>query len=126
MMDFLTIGEQQYINLETFKKDGTGVKTPVWVVKENDRLFVWTQADSWKVKRIRRNEDVKLCKSDARGTPLSDWVSAKAKILDTQADITTLRGRMLKKYGMMFRLINLMGRLRGRSLDGIAGIELTQ
>ena len=39
---------QKYINLETFRKSGVGVKTPVWFVQDRDVLYVWTQADSWK------------------------------------------------------------------------------
>ena len=125
-MDFLTLGDEQYINLETFKKDGSGVKTPVWVAKEGDKLYVWTQADSWKVKRIKRNNLVKLCKSDSRGTPLSDWVSAEAKILSTESDMIVMEKRMVKKYGMMFRLISFMGRIRGQSSTDRVGIELSQ
>ena len=111
-MDFLELGDQQYINLETFKKDGSGVKTPVWVTKEADKLYVWTQGNSWKVKRIKRNDQVKLCKSDARGTPLSAWVSAKARVLSSDEDMAAMKNRMRAKYGLMFRLIILMGRFR--------------
>ncbi|KAA3662518.1 MAG: PPOX class F420-dependent oxidoreductase, partial [Chloroflexi bacterium] len=47
-MTLSTLGDAQYIALETFRKNGTGVITPVWVAGENGSLFVWTDADSWK------------------------------------------------------------------------------
>ena len=45
------LGDPKYIALETFRKSGEGVKTPVWTVAQDGKLLVWTQGDSWKVKR---------------------------------------------------------------------------
>jgi hypothetical protein len=28
---------QQYLNIETFRKNGQGVKTPVWFVEDGDK-----------------------------------------------------------------------------------------
>jgi len=47
---------QQYLNLETFRKNGAAVKTPVWFVQDGDAIFVRTLANSGKVKRIRNNK----------------------------------------------------------------------
>lgn len=33
-----------YINLETFRKNGVGVKTPVWQTSEAGTIYVWTYA----------------------------------------------------------------------------------
>ena len=42
---------QKYLNLETFRRDGRGVMTPVWfVLRENGAFYVYTEAESWKVK----------------------------------------------------------------------------
>ena len=37
---------QKYISLETFKKNGQGVKTPVWFVLHEHALYAYTEADS--------------------------------------------------------------------------------
>jgi len=37
----------KYIALETFRKNGEGVITPVWVAGVNGKLYVWTGANSW-------------------------------------------------------------------------------
>jgi hypothetical protein len=51
-----TLAGEKYISLTTFKRDGTPVATPVWVVSDDGRrLLVWTAAQTWKVKRLRRD-----------------------------------------------------------------------
>ena len=109
------LGTTQYIALETFRKDGTGVITPVWVAGENDKIYAWTVANSWKVKRIRNNENVRVCASDSRGTPQSDWIEAKAHIIDSPADEKMMEDRLNKKYGFQFKMFRLMGRIRKHS-----------
>lgn len=102
----------QYINLETFRKNGTGVKTPVWQVAEGGTLYVWTQADSWKVKRIRNNAHVRVCQSDARGNPESEWVDAEAKVLESADVQAAQHKRMVKKYGLFYRMFWLLSKIR--------------
>jgi len=109
------LANTQYIALETFRKDGTGVITPVWVAGENDKIYAWTVANSWKVKRIRNNENVRVCASDSRGTPQSDWIEAQAHILDSPADEKMMADRLNKKYGFQFKMFRLMGRIRKHS-----------
>lgn len=99
-----------FIALETFKKSGEGVITPTWVTGENDKLYVWTDRDSWKVKRIRNNPNVRICQSDGRGKPKDDWFEARARVLDS--DNAREKARMLfkTKYGIQFRLFDLVSR----------------
>src|ERR1700729_2183968 len=44
---------ERYISLETFKRDGGGVKTPVWAAPLDGALVVFSAGDSFKVKRLR-------------------------------------------------------------------------
>ena len=92
-MTLQELGNTQYIALETFRKDGTGVTTPVWVAGENDKIYAWTEVNSWKVKRIRNNKNVRVCASDARGTPQSEWLEATAQILDAPEEEKAMRGQ---------------------------------
>lgn len=114
-MTFTDLGREQYISLETFRKNGAGVKTPVWVAGEGDKLYVWTQRDSWKVKRIRNNSRVRLAKSDQRGNTSGEWIPAQARVLDTPEARARMQQRLTRKYGLMARMFLLMGRLRGSS-----------
>src|SRR5207247_11440329 len=68
--------------LETFKKNGQGVKTPVWFVLHNDALYVYTEADSWKVKRIRNNRRVRVAVCNIRGDIKGPWLDATASLVD--------------------------------------------
>jgi hypothetical protein len=52
---------ERHISLTTFRRDGTAVSTPVWVVSDDGRrLLVWSGANTWKVKRIRRDPRVRV------------------------------------------------------------------
>ena len=71
--------DQKYINLETYKKDGTAVRTPVWFVIDNDLIYVITRDSTGKVKRLRNNHDVRIVSCSFKGEPKNEWVKAKAE-----------------------------------------------
>ncbi|MFF9331862.1 PPOX class F420-dependent oxidoreductase [Streptomyces albogriseolus] len=117
------LGAGKYLLLTSYRKNGTPVATPVWVVRDGDALGVWTAADSWKVKRIRVRGDVLVGPCDLRGNPTGDQVPATAEICDAA---TTARYRQLiaRKYGLMGRLTLLGSRVR-RGVNGTVGIRVT-
>jgi PPOX class probable F420-dependent enzyme len=88
-MGFAAFAGQKYLSLETFKKSGEGVKTPVWFaahpsanLDSNDaKLYVYTIGVSGKVKRIRNNPRVKIAPCDMRGRAHGEWVDARAEIV---------------------------------------------
>ncbi|GAA3094798.1 PPOX class F420-dependent oxidoreductase [Streptomyces echinatus] len=117
------LGSGKYLLVTSFRKNGTPVATPVWVVRDDGALGVWTVADSWKVKRIRRRPDVLVGPCDVRGNPTGDQLPATAELTDPA---TTARYRSLiaRKYGLIGRLTLLGSRLR-RGADGTVGIRVT-
>ena len=114
---------ERYVNLSTLRKDGTEVRTPVWIAAAEGVPVVYTNVTSWKVKRIRNNAQVRLAPCTARGDIRGDWVDATARIVDD--DVGRDRGiqAFVKKYGWQMRLALFMSRLSGR-YDQIAIIEL--
>lgn len=122
-MVFKELGDTSYIALETFKKNGQGVSTPVWVIGKKDQLYVWTDGDSWKVKRIRNNARVRVCKCDRQGGVESDWIEAEARVL--AEDDQEMRGQLAKKYGLMYQFFSLMGRITRRNSSRVV-IEVYQ
>jgi uncharacterized protein len=114
MSGFDQLTGQQYINLETFRKTGVGVKTPVWFVQEGDALFVRTVANSGKVKRIRNNAQVNIaiCKGD--GALLGEWLPANARELKDEETDRKVNRLLDKKYGLMKKLFGLVSRIQGR------------
>lgn len=124
-MNFAGLGNAKYIALETFRKNGEGVNTPVWVTSENDKLYAWTVDDSWKVKRIRNNERVRIAVSDARGNPQSDWVEATAKVLDSPEAEVHQSDLMAAKYGWSFRMFQLTYKFR-RNMKQRVVVEISE
>jgi uncharacterized protein len=75
----------KYISVTTYKRDGTGVATPVWFVQEGDRLLFRTGVASGKAKRIRRNPAVLVAACTLRGELLGQQVSGVARVLSGSA-----------------------------------------
>jgi uncharacterized protein len=110
---------QRYLNLESFKRDGTPVQTPVWFAEEHGVLYVYTLANAGKVKRIRRNPRIRIAACTMRGTVTGPWVEAEASIVDAT---TASHGHALlrHKYGWMKRIGDLCSRLLHRERAVIA------
>jgi uncharacterized protein len=115
---------KQYLNLETFRKSGMGVRTPVWFCQEGDCLYVLTMACSGKVKRIHNNGKVNItpCKMD--GTPVSTWNPALAEEITDPETIRKVNAMMNKKYGLMNILLQLNSS-RKKQASAILKIKLS-
>ena len=109
------LSSQPYLNLETFRKNGAGVKTPVWFVQDGDHLYVRTIAGAGKVKRIHRRGEVQVAPCKVNGDLLGGWIPAQAReVMDE--DIHQKVDRLLdQKYGLQKKLFGLAASLRGRS-----------
>jgi len=104
--------DQKYINLETYKKDGTPVRTPVWFVIDNNLIYVITRDSTGKVKRLENNQDVQIVSCSFKGEPKNEWIKGKVeKITGKEADIAIKLRK--KKYGMSARLIGLFTSQKG-------------
>jgi PPOX class probable F420-dependent enzyme len=106
--------DERYFNLETFKKDGGGVKTPVWFAESDGGLVVFTDGTSYKVKRIRRNPSAKVAACDARGKVHGPWFDAKAEIVPKGAETDAAYAALRKKYGWQMRLLDVVSTIGGR------------
>lgn len=104
---------RSYLNLETFKRSGQGVKTPVWFVQDGPRLYVRTGAESGKVKRVRNNGRARVVPSDAMGAPRGEWVDATARLVEAEESDRASR-LAARKYGALKIGFDLMNRLQGR------------
>jgi len=111
-MEFTDLFDAEFISIETFRKNGKGVSTPVWQTPEDGKMYVWTVSTSGKVKRIRNNNHIRVCRCDVRGNPLSDWVNASARLLDNETDIQQQRQRLAAKYGERFKQFDEIERER--------------
>jgi uncharacterized protein len=115
--DLETLFPGRYISVTSFKRDGTGIATPVWFVSDGGRLFALTDLHSLKVRRIRRNPRVLIasCRPDGklRGKP----VPARAEVLTAISDLERVHNLLIGRYKITYRLVMLVYRL-GRRLRG--------
>jgi len=120
-MQLLDFADVQYINLETFKKDGTKVTTPVWVAQLNNALVVTTGKNAGKVKRIRNNGKAIIYTTNQSGSKkLSEELEVQGSIL-TDEDLKTEAVNILKKkYGMMAKMM-LKGPNENRAIIVLEG-----
>lgn len=124
MTTWAELGSAKYAVLTSYKKDQTPVGAPVWLAADGDRIVVWTSADSWKVKRIRRNPEVRLQISDARGRTTSGEELAGVAEIQDGAGTEHTRGVIGRKYGLVgVVLVRFSKLVRGK--DATVGIAIS-
>ncbi len=99
------LGDEDYVELTTFRRSGVPVPTPVWVVRDCDALLVTTPSGSGKVKRLRNNADVELRPCTRRGhvEPGASSVSARAEIDADPSAHDRAEPLFVSKYGWRYR-----------------------
>jgi PPOX class probable F420-dependent enzyme len=114
--------EQKTVLLTTYKRDGTGVGTPVHIAVDGERAFVRTWDTAWKLKRVRNNPEVEVGPCTAGGRPTGPAIRARARVLDGRE--SEYAAEMLaRKYPVLHGfLIPRLHRLRGNQT---MHIELT-
>jgi uncharacterized protein len=120
----------KYLSLETFRKTGVGVRTPVWFAQDAGRrdegtptpeaiFYIYSAPDAGKVKRIRNNPRVRVAPCDIRGNLRGAWVDAHTRICEGPEAV---QGQELlrRKYGWLKIAGDFFSRLRGRTQTVIA------
>jgi uncharacterized protein len=104
--DINQFNESKYTNLETYRKSGKAVITPVWFVFERENFFVITRSGTGKVKRLRNNPNVRISPCSFRGQVKGKWIEGIASFVDPIEfpRIISLRN---KKYGIQSKIISL-------------------
>jgi PPOX class probable F420-dependent enzyme len=111
MVGLATFSPHRYLSLETYRRTGQAVATPVWFVVDRDVIYVYSLATAGKVKRIRNNPRVRIAPCDARGRLTGAWVEATARIVD-ERHAAQAHGLLRAKYGWMKRLADLFRKMR--------------
>jgi PPOX class probable F420-dependent enzyme len=112
---------EKYINLETYRKSGQGVRTPVWFVEmingDGSVLYVRTSDDTGKYKRVRNNPSVQIAPCNMRGSVKGNWVKGEARIADEEEKIKAFK-MLEKKYGIIYKMTRVF--LSGKNYVVIA------
>lgn len=108
------LGDEPYVSLASFRRDGREVRTPVWVARDGEDLVVYTNGRSGKLKRIRRESRVRLAACDARGGLRGEWTEGRARLRDDAAARDRGLDAIRRKYGWQAALVLFGARLFGR------------
>lgn len=106
------LARARYVSLTTFRKDGTPVSTPVWVVSEGGYLQVLSKATTGKVKRLRNNAHVTIAPCDARGGLQGDPVDGTATVIEDPELIGRVERLVFDRYGVAARVMRLLDKAR--------------
>lgn len=110
---FAPVSGTKYIQLTTFRRDGTAVSTPVHIVADGDTAFFRTWNVAGKAKRLRHTPAVQIAPSTFRGRPLGSPIRAEAHLLEGEASEQAARLLAGKHPILHGRLIPWYHRRRG-------------
>jgi hypothetical protein len=113
---FAPIAKTKYIQLTTFRRDGTPVATPVHIAAEpddGDVAYFRTWDTTGKAKRLRHTPAVLVAPSTFRGQPLGSAIRAEAHLLDREVSQHAARLLASKHPILHGRLIPWYHRRRG-------------
>jgi uncharacterized protein len=102
---------QKYINLETYRKNGQAVQTPVWFAIEDSMIYVRTDNNSGKIKRARNNPHVRITPSNVRGQPKGEWIDGEIRIAST-TESERANQLLSQKYGLQGKIIRMVNKIR--------------
>ncbi len=110
---------QKYLNLESYRKNGQGVRTPLWFVEDDGTIYFYTVAHSHKVKRLHNNPRVRVAPCDYRGGLKGEWADATARRLD-ESESRRANDLLNRKYGLAKRILNFLAKIRGHQRAAFA------
>jgi PPOX class probable F420-dependent enzyme len=111
---FAQLGDHPYVNLTTYRKNGTAVKVPVWWAPAGGHAYIWTDGHSYKVKRLRHRPECAIAPCDVTGrTELGPTVRARGVVLEERDAAEAIRA-MRRKYGWKFRIAYFLARFKPR------------
>ena len=111
----MALADEKYMLFTTFRRDGTPVSTPVWVVRLGDaEVAFWTSSGSGKAKRLAHTERVTVQPCDARGRVKAGSAATDATArLVSGAELEQISERVRAKYGAMTKLTKALGTIGG-------------
>lgn len=104
----------RYLSVTSYKRDGTGIATPVWFVTDGKRLFAFTDLHSGKIKRIRRDPHVRVAPCHPTGKLRGEPIDGRAEVLTDTADLDRVQKLLLARYRISYRVVMTFYRLGRR------------
>jgi PPOX class probable F420-dependent enzyme len=111
----MALSDEKYIRVTTFKKDGTEVSTPTWVVAlDGGKVGFYTSSTSGKAKRLKNNPNVVVQPSDSRGRVKSGSAPLSGTaVVVTGAERDAIYDKVVAKYGFMTKITRGFAKVGG-------------
>ncbi|MFE7602076.1 PPOX class F420-dependent oxidoreductase [Streptomyces sp. NPDC057494] len=120
------VRRSRYVSLTTFRKNGTGVPTPVWHAVEGDELYVVSRDDAWKVKRLRNDPRVEVAVCDMRGNVAegAERYAGTGRLVEGE-ELNRIRRLLYRKYTWQYWLTDVPAMIFRRGKRPHTGIVVT-
>ena len=111
----MALSDEKYIRVTTFKKDGTEVSTPTWVVAlEDGKIGFYTSSTSGKAKRLKNNPNVIVQPSDGRGRAKADTLPVTGTaVVVSGPERDAIYAKVVAKYGFMTKVTRFLAKVGG-------------
>lgn len=122
----------RYMSLTTYRRSGTPVSCPVWVVPVSDgRVGFWTAMGTGKTRRLAHTPRVVVQPSDARGRVLagSTPLEGTAEVVRSGGFFDEVQAKVREKYGVVTtvtRVLASLGPVRRRGLTWADAVVLVR
>ena len=121
------IADEKFVALTTFRKDGSPVAVPMWIARDGEHLVVWTPAETWKVRRLRRDPRIELtpCGRTGKVEPGAPVLRGTAEVVTDTAVVDRAAARIKTKYGLQFRIITFVEAVVSRGRKPRVALRIT-
>ena len=100
MPGFEHLRGHKYCLLVTYKRSGEAVPTPVWFGLGDGKLYLRSEANAAKVKRIGNDPRVRVAPCTVRGKPAGPPAEGRARVLDQPSDEEKAELTLQANYGL--------------------------
>jgi len=115
----IDLSKANYLSFSTFRKTGTEVQTPVWFAQRGQDIYLFSNGEAGKVKRLRNSARARIAPCDVRGKILGAWLEAEAHLLDRPEDNARAHRALLDKYGWQMATLDFFAKVFGRAQQRI-------
>ena len=125
--DVSSLADEKFVSLTTWKKNGEKVASAMWLARDGDALVMWTPADSWKVKRIRRDSRVELtpCGRTGKVNEATNTTSGSAVVDADPTETARVKQLIKAKYGFEFHVITFLEKIVARGSKDRVVVRVT-
>ncbi|MBJ7348305.1 MAG: PPOX class F420-dependent oxidoreductase [Thermoleophilaceae bacterium] len=108
--DFAALDKHNHALLVTYKRDGGAVPTPVWFGRDDNRVYVWTEVNAFKAKRLGRDGRALLAPCSPVGAPLGPPIAATGRVLNDEGERAQAAKVIHRSWGLGRRMFERMSR----------------